>query len=412
METIYTRCAGLDVHKKTVMACVRRIDPAGRVSESVQTFATMTAGLLALSDWLAEQGVTHVAMESTGVFWKPIFNLLEGLFEIVLVNPRHLKQVPGRKTDVKDSQWLAQLLQHGLLRGSFVPPKPIRELRDLTRQRSQLVAEKSAVANRIQKTLEDANIKLASVATDVLGVSGRAIIRALIAGQEDPDDLAELARQRLRQKLPALRIALQGTVTEHHRFLLRLLMSHLDALEGLIGQLNARIEAAMVPFAAEVARLTTIPGVDRRTAEVIVAEIGIDMERFPTAEHLASWAGLCPGNDQSAGKRRSGHTTKGDQWLRAALTQAAWAASHTKATYLSAQYHRLAKRRGKKRALIAVGHTLLTIAYYVLKRGTSYVELGAEFLDRLDPERTMRSLVKRLEQLGYKVNLEPQQDAA
>ena len=351
-------------------------------------------------------------MESTGVFWKPIFNLLEGRFEVLLVNPRHIKQVPGRKTDVKDCQWIAQLLQHGLLRGSFVPPKPIRELRDLTRQRSQLVAEKSAVANRIQKTLEDANIKLASVATDVLGVSGRAMIRALIAGQEDPDALAELARKRLRQKLPALRTALQGTVTEHHRFLLRLLMSHLDSLEGLILQLNARIEEAMAPFAAEVERLTTIPGVDRRTAEVIVAEIGTDMGRFPTAEHLASWAGMCPGNDQSAGKRRSGHTTKGDQWLRAALTQAAWAASHTKATYLSAQYHRLAKRRGKKRALIAVGHTLLTIAYYVLKRGTSYVELGAEFLDRLDPERTTRSLVKRLEQLGYKVNLEPRQEAA
>jgi transposase len=412
METIYTRCAGLDVHKKTVVACVRCLDPAGRVSESVRTFATMTADLLALSDWLAGQGVTHVAMESTGVFWKPIFNLLEGTFEVLLVNPRHIKQVPGRKTDVKDCQWIAQLLQHGLLRGSFVPPKAIRELRDLTRQRSQLVAEKSAVANRIQKTLEDANIKLASVATDVLGVSGRAMIRALIAGQEDPDALAELARQRLRQKLPALRTALRGRVTEHHRFLLRLLMSHLDSLEGLIDQLSARIEGAMAPFAAEAERLTTIPGVDRRTAEVIVAEIGTDMERFPTAGQLASWAGVCPGNDQSAGKRRSGHTTKGDRWLRTALTQAAWAASHTKATYLSAQYHRLARRRGKKRGLIAVGHTLLRIAYHVLKRKTSYVELGAEFLDRLDPERTTHGLVKRLERLGYKVNLEPRQDAA
>ena len=412
VETIYTCCAGLDVHKKTVMACVRRIDAAGGLSESVRTFATMTVDLLALSDWLAQQGVTHVAMESTGVFWKPIFNLLEGLFEVLLVNPRHIKQVPGRKTDVKDCQWIAQLLQHGLLRGSFVPPKAIRELRDLTRQRSQLVAEKSAVANRIQKTLEDANIKLASVATDVLGVSGRAMIHALIAGQEDPDDLAELARKRLRQKRPALRTALQGKVTEHHRFLLRLLMSHLDSLEGLIGQLNARIEAAMARFDEDLQRLTTIPGVDRRTAEVIIAEIGTDMERFPTAEHLASWAGMCPGNDQSAGKRRSGRTTKGDRWLRAALTQAAWAASHTKATYLAAQYHRLAKRRGKKRALIAVGHTLLTIAYYVLKRETGYVELGAEFLDRLDPDRTARNLVKRLEQLGYKVNIEPQQDAA
>jgi transposase len=260
------------------------------------------------------------------------------------------------------------LLQHGLLRGSFVPPKPIRELRDLTRQRSQLVTEKAAVANRIQKILEDANIKLSAVATDVLGVSGRAMIRALIAGQEDPEELAELARQRLRRKLPALRTALRGQVTEHHRFLLRMLMSHLDSLEGLIAEFCARIEGVMPPFAAAVERLTTIPGVDKRTAESILAEIGTDMERFPTADHLASWAGMSPGNDQSAGKRRSGRTTKGDRWLRQTLTQAAWAASHTKTTYLSAQYHRLAARRGKKRAIVALGHTLLTIVYYVLKQ--------------------------------------------
>jgi transposase len=412
METLYTRCAGLDVHKKTVMACVRRIGPAGRVSESVRTFGTMTGELLALSDWLAGQGVTHVAMESTGVYWKPVFNLPEGRFEVLLVNPGHMKDVPGRKADIKDCQWIAQLLQHGLLRGSFVPPKPIRELRDLTRQRSQLVAEKAAVADRIQKVLEDANIKLGAVATDVLGVSGRAMIRALIAGQEGPAGLAGLARQRLRRKLPELRSALEGRVTDHHRFLLRLLMSHLDSLEGLIGQLNARVEAAMAPFLAEVGRLETIPGVDRRTAEVIVAEVGTQMSQFPSAGHLASWAGLCPGNDQSAGKRRSGRTTKGDRWLRAALTQAAWAASHTKGTYLSARYHRPAKRRGKKRALVAVGHGLLTIAYYVLKRGTTYVELGAEFLDRLDPERTTHHLVKRLEQLGYRVSLEPRDEAA
>ncbi|MBV8557730.1 MAG: IS110 family transposase, partial [Planctomycetaceae bacterium] len=368
--------AGLDVHKTNVVACVRRIDPAGRVHEAIQTFGTMTAEVLALSDWLAEQGVTHVAMESTGVSWKPIFNLLEGRFEVLLVNPGHMKKVPGRKTDVKDCQWIAQLLQHGLLRGSFVPPKPIRELRDLKRQRSQLIAEKAGVANRIQKVLEDAKIKLASVATDVPGVSGRAMIRALIAGQEDPAELAELARQRLRRKLPALRTALQGTRTEHHRFLLQVLMSHLEALEGLIGRLNTRIEATMAPFAAEVERLVTIPGVDQRTAEVLVAEIGTDMERFPSAGHLASWAGMSPGNDQSAGKRRSGRTTKGDWWLRAALTQAAWAASHTKGTSLSAQYHRLAKRHGKKRALVALGHTLLTIAYYVWKRGTCCMSWG------------------------------------
>jgi transposase len=412
METIYRCCAGLDVHKMTVVACVRRVESTGHARESVRTFGTMTGELLALSDWLAEHGVTHVAMESTGVFWKPIFNILEGHFEVLLVNPQHIKKVPGRKTDVTDSQWIAQLLQHGLLRGSFVPPKPIRELRDLTRQRSQLVAQKASVANRIQKVLEDANIKLSSVATDVLGASGRAMIRALIAGEEDPGELAELARQRLRKKMPALRTALRGQVTDHHRFLLRMLMDQLDSLEGLIAGFGARIEAVMPPFAEAAERLTTIPGVDRRTAEVLIAEIGTDMTRFPTADHLASWAGMSPGNNQSAGKRRGGRTTPGDRWLRQALTQAAWAASHTKGTYLSAQYHRLAARRGKKRAVVALGHTLLTIVYYVLKRQTTYVELGADFLDRLDPDRLTRQLVKRLEKLGHKVKLEPREDAA
>ena len=412
METIYTRCAGLDVHKKTVMACVRLTDPAGRLSESVRTFGTMTAELLALSDWLAEQGVTHVAMESTGVYWKPIFNLLEGRFEVLLVNPGHMKDVPGRKTDVKDCQWIAQLLPHGLLRGSFVPPEPIRELRDLTRQRSQIVAEKAAVASRIQKVLEDANVKLAGVATDVLGVSGRAMIRALIAGQEDPEELAELARRRLRRKLPELRAALRGRVSEHHRFLLGHLMSHLDALEGLITDLNLRIAAVMPPFAEAVDRLKTIPGVDQRTAEGLVAEIGTDMGRFPTAGQLASWAGMCPGNNESAGEHRSGRTTKGDRWLRQTLTQASWAASHTKGTYLSAQYHRLAARRGKKRAVVALGHTLLVIVYHVLKDQATYQELGADYLDRLEPERLTRQLVRRLEKLGHKVTLGPKDEAA
>jgi transposase len=290
------------------------------------------------------------------LFWKPVFHLLEGRFEVLLVNPRHIKQVPGRKTDVKDCQGIAQLLQHGPLRGSFVPPKPVRELRDLTRRRSQLVAEKAAVANRIQKVLEDANIKLSSVATDVLGVSGRAMIRALIAGQEDPEGLADLARKRLRRKLPELQAALRGRVTEHHRFMLRPLMCHLDSLEGPIAELGARIDAVMPPFDEAVERLRTIPGVDRRAAESLIAEVGTDMGRFPTAGHLASWAGMCPGDDQSAGKHRSGRTTKGDRWLRQTLTQAAWAASHTKGTYLSARYHRLAARRGKKRAVVALGH--------------------------------------------------------
>lgn len=412
METIYRCCAGLDVHKKTVVACVRQVEPSGRVREEVRTFGTMTAELLLLSDWLAEAGVTHVALESTGVFWKPVFNLLEGRFEVLLVNPRHMKQVPGRKTDVKDAEWIAQLLACGLLRGSFIPPKPIRELRDLTRQRSQLVAEKASVANRIQKVLEDANIKLAGVATDVLGVSGRAMIRALIAGQEDPEQLAELARRRLRRKLPELRAALRGRVSEHHRFLLGHLMSHLEALEGLITDLNLRIAAVMPPFAEAVDRLKTIPGVEQRTAEGLVAEIGTDMGRFPTSGHLASWAGMCPGHNESAGKRRSGRTTKGDRWLRQTLTQAAWAARHTKGTYLSTQYHRLAARRGKKRAVVALGHTLLVIVYHVLKEGATYRELGADYLDRLQPERLTRQLVRRLEKLGHKVTLEPKQEAA
>jgi transposase len=412
METIYRCCAGLDVHKMTVVACVRRVEPSGRVHEEVRTFGTMTAELLLLSDWLAEAEVSHVAMESTGVYWKPVFNLLEGDFEVLLVNPRHMKQVPGRKTDVKDCQWIAQLLQCGLLRGSFIPPRPTRELRELTRQRSQLVAEKAAVANRIQKVLEDANIKLAGVATDVLGVSGRAMIGALIAGREDPAALAELARRRLRRKLPELRAALQGRVSEHHRFLLGVLMSHLNSLEGLITDLSQRIAAVMPASAEAVERLKTIPGVDQRTAEGLVAEIGTDMARFPTSGHLASWAGMCPGNNESAGKHRSGRTTKGDRWLRQTLTQAAWAASHTKGTYLSAQYHRLAARRGKKRAVVALGHTLLVIVYHVLKDQTTYKELGADYLDRLEPDRLTRQLVRRLEKLGHRVTLEPEEKAA
>jgi transposase len=412
METIYRCCAGLDIHKMTVVACVRRVEPSGHVREEVRTFGTTTAELLLLSDWLSGAGVTHVAMESTGVFWKPVFNLLEGAFEVLLVNPRHMKQVPGRKTDVKDCQWIAQLLQCGLLRGSFIPPKPTRELRELTRQRSQLVSEKAAVANRVQKVLEDANIKLAGVATDVLGVSGRAMIRALIAGREDPAELAELARRRLRRKLPELRAALEGRVSEHHRFLLGVLMSHLESLEGLIAEVSLRIAAVLPAFAEAVERLKTIPGVDQRTAEGLVAEIGTDMTRFPTSGHLASWAGVCPGNNESAGKHRSGRTTKGDRWLRQTLTQAAWAASHTKGTYLSAQYHRLAARRGKKRAVVALGHTLLVIAYHVLKDQASYKELGADYLDRLEPDRLTRQLVRRLEKLGHKVTLEPKEKAA
>ena len=411
MDTLYPRCAGIDVHKNNVVVCLRCAERPGKAFEEVRTFSTMTRDLLALSDWLANHGVTHVAMESTGVYWKPVFNILAGRVKVILVNAEHIKQVPGRKTDVKDCQWLAQLLQHGLLKASFVPPEPIRELRDLTRQRTQLIQERSAAANRIQKVLEDANVKLASVATDVLGVSGRDMLEALIAGETNPAELADLARRRLREKIPQLQLALEGRVTDHHRFLLRMHLDHVAHLEELIGRLSTRIEEKMAPFAQAQQGLETIPGVSQRVAETVVAEIGADMKPFPRAGHLASWAGMCSGNNESAGKRRSGRITKGNRWLKRILVQAAWAAGHAKGTYLSVQYRRLSRRRGRKRALVAVGHTLLVIVYHVLKRGTTYAELGADFLDRLEPERLTRQLVKRLESLGHKVTLEPEHAA-
>jgi transposase len=381
MDRILERCAGLDVHKKTVVACIRRTGPDGAIDSQVRTFGTMTADLLALSDWLDAAGVRHVAMESTGVYWKPIFNILEGHFDVMLVNAGRLKQVPGRKTDVKDAEWIAQLLQHGLLSPSFIPPPEIRELRELTRQRTELVRDQAAVANRIQKVLEDANIKLGDVASDVLGVSGRAMIRAIIDGQEDPERLADLAKRRLRGKIPELRRALAGRVTEHHRFLLRALMDQIESLEGLIARFEARIEAAMGPSNGEAkpsgeaaSRLRGIPGVSQRAAEVIVAELGPDLTSFPTAGHLSSWAGLCPGNNESAGKRRSGKTTQGSPWLRTVMVQVAWAASHTKETVLSACYQRWIKRMGKKKALVALAHKILVIIWHLLKKGTDYRE--------------------------------------
>jgi len=378
MDVLHACCAGLDVHKKTVVACVRRVDPAGKVSQSIKTFATMTADLLDLSDWLAGQGVKVVAMESTGSYWKPVFNLLEPRFEVVLVNAYHIKQVPGRKTDVRDSEWIAQLLQQGLLRPSFIPPRPTRELRDLTRQRTQLINEKTAVINRIQKVLEDANVKLGSVASNALGVSGRLMIEAIIRGEYDPVKLAELARSRLRKKIPQLRQALRGGVTEHHRFLLRTQMNHLDHLEQLIIQYSQRIEEALDPFAAVLARLVTIPGVDFRVAEVVVAEIGLDMSRFPTAGHLSSWAGLASGNHESAGQRRTGRTTPGNIWLKTSLVQAAWAAFRAKRTHLSRKFRRIAGKRGQKRAAVAVAHTILVIIYHLLKEETTYQEIAGE----------------------------------
>jgi transposase len=406
MDTLYPHCAGLDVHKDTVVACVRHHGSGKRARQEVRTFATNTQALEDLADWLDAEGVTHAAMESTGVYWKPVFNILEGRVAVLLVNAQHIKQVPGRKTDVADCSWIAQLLQHGLLTPSFIPPARQRELRDLTRQRAQLGSEQTAVANRIQKVLEDANIKLASVASDVLGVSGRAMLAAIIAGQEDPEVLADLARRRMRGKIPELRKALRGRVTDHHRFLLRLLLDHLDHLDALIARLNARIEELTAPDAEALALLTTIPGVKRHTAEVLLAEVGPTVDPFPTAGQFASWAGLCPGNNESAGKRRTGRTRRGNRWLRQAVVQAGWAASHTKNTYLGARFRRVARRRGAKRALLAVGHTLLVVVYQVLKRREAYRDLGPDYYDHHQPERLTRHLVRRLEQLGHKVTLE------
>lgn len=409
MDTLFCHVAGLDIHKNTIVACVRATDPHGRVTESVRTFSTMTDGLLELSDWMAEQNVTHVAMESTGVFWKPVWNILDnGSFELLLVNPKELKQVPGRKSDVKDSQWIAQLLACGLLRSSFVPAREQRELRDLTRQRAQLHGEHTRCVNRIHKVLQDANIKLSSVATDVMGVSGREMLEALIAGQTDPQALAELAQGKLRAKIPELKRALLGHVTAHHRFLLEQLLDHVAHLEDQLTRFSERIEEALRPFVDEAtfARLDEIPGVNRETIENVVAEIGADMSQFPTAGHLASWTGICPGNEQSGGKRKRSRTTKGNVWLRRALCQAAWGASRKKDSYFQAQYRRLAGRRGKKRAAIAVGHTLLEVIYHLLKDPYArYQDLGGDYFDRLDPQRLCRHLVRRIESLGYAVTV-------
>ena len=406
MEHIVARCAGLDVHKESVEACVRRIEANGRVHSETRHWGTMTRDLLEMADWLEAEGVTDVAMESTGVFWKPIFNILESRFVVLLVNARHLKQVPGRKSDVRDCQWIAQLLQCGLLKGSFIPPRPQRDLRDLTRHRTQLVEAKTRTINRIQKVLEDANIKLASVASDVMGVSGRAMIQRLIGGETNPCKLADLAQRQLRGKIPDLEKALEGKLTNHHRFLLKLLWKELSQQEELITELDSKIEEHTRPHAGEIERLDAVPGVDRRVAEVLLAEVGPDMNPFPSDEHLSSWAGMCPGNEESAGKRHRKRITPGSRWLKQTLAQAAWAASHTKNTYLASQYRRLAGRRGKKRALIAVGHSMLVIYYHMLKAGTSYADLGGNFFDRLEPKRLTHYYLKRLERLGYKVSLE------
>lgn len=414
MDTIFQNVAGLDVHKKTIVACARRVNDRGKTAEEVRTFGTMTSDLLGLADWLQSRGVTHVAMESTGVLWKPVYNILEGLFELLLVNPREIKQVPGRKSDVSDAQWIAHLLACGLLKSSFVPPRELRQLRDLTRHRAQLVAETTRIANRIHKTLEDANIKLGAVASNILGKSGRAMLQALIDGERDPEKLADLAKRRMRARIPQLKRALLGHFTEHHRYMLERQLRHLRFLEAEIEDFDGRIAEALAPFLSEEAfeRLDEIPGINRLSIENIIAEIGGDMDRFPSDDHLCSWAGMSPGNEESAGKRKRQRTTHGNRWLRRALSEAAWAASRTKNSYLSAKYRRLAARRGKKRALIAIGHTLLKIIYHVLKHGLKYQDLGADYFDQLNRDRLERYLVKRLEGLGYSVTLSPTQSAA
>ncbi len=407
MNLVYERCAGLDVHKRNVLVCASTPDAQGQRHKERRTFSTMTPELLRLRQWLKDRGVTHVAMESTGSFWKPIFNILEGHMEVLVVNAQHLKAVPGRKTDVKDAEWIADLLQHGLLRPSFVPPASQRDLRELTRYRSSLVEERSRIINRLQKTLEDANLKLASVASDLMGRSARDMLAALLAGEVDPSVLAQLARGRMRAKRDLLEQALQGLLKPHHRFLLSEQLADIDALDEAIERMSHEIAGRLRPYEALIQRLSTIPGIKRRLAEVILAEIGPDMSRFPSARHLASWAGMCPGNNESAGKRLSGKTRKGSPWLRSALVEAAHAAIHSKDSYLSAQYQRLSLRRGGKKATIAVGHTLLVIIYQLLSQDKDYEDLGGNFFDEWDRQAVQKRLVRRLEKLGYEVTLEP-----
>jgi transposase len=407
MQVVHPCCCGIDVHKKMLVACLLIKTEDGKTHKEVCTFSTMTPDLLKMLDWLLSKGCTHVAMESTGVYWKPIFNLLEGQIEVLVVNAQHLKAVPGRKTDVKDAQWIAELLQHGLVHPSFIPPAPQREMRELTRYRSSIVEERARTINRLQKVLEDANLKLASVVTDVLGVSGRAILQGLLAGHRDGAELAELARGTLRNKREQLQQALQGELKEHHSFMLTQHLSHIDYLEELIGQLNSEIEKRMVGWQEELERLDKIPGVNQRIAEIVLAEIGADMSRFPSEKHLASWVGICPGNHESAGKRLSGKIRKGNTRLRQALIEAANGAARSKNTYLGELYRRLARRIGKYRAMVAVAHRILVIIYHILSKSEDFEELGASFYDELGRDRIEKGLVRRLERLGYEVTLQP-----
>jgi len=432
MQIIYEYCAGIDIHKKMVVVCLIMLNAAGQRVKEIRSFRTTTAGVLELRDWLQTAGCTHVAMEATGVYWRPIWNLLEGAFELLLVNAQHIKAVPGRKTDVRDAEWIADLLQHGLLTGSFIPPPEQRELREFTRYRASLVEDRTRVVNRLQKVLEDTNIKLGDVATDITGQSARAMLKALLAGQTDPVKLANLAKGKMRAKLAALEEALVGVIMPHQQFLLTELLGQLDHLDAVITRVGNEIATWMdretpvepeqsqlaselpeldeskqvLTWTQAVALLCTIPGISQRSAQGILAEIGIDMSRFPTAGHLASWSGMCPGNHESAGKRLSGKTRKGSPYLRQLLVEAANAAARTKNTYLSVHYHRIKARRGRKRALIAVGHTILVIIYHLLSQQTSYEELGSNYFDERDRQNMEKRLVRRLEKLGYQVELQ------
>lgn len=409
MRVVYSMGCGLDVHKRTVTATLLKIGPRGKAEKETRTFMTTTSDLLKLADWLTSNGCQHAAMESTGVYWKPVYNILEGVCEqVLLVNAQHIKNVPGRKTDVKDSEWIADLLVHGLLSASFVPPKEIRELRELTRYRKKLIQQRGDQCNRIQKLLETCNIKLASVATDVLGVSGTEMLEAIVAGETDPEKLANSARGRMRKKIPDLIEALRGVVSDMQRWLLGEQLEHISQLDQAIGRLDEKVEELMRPFQPLIDKLCQIPGVGRRIAEVILAEIGADMTQFPSSKHLASWAGICPGHHESAGKRKSGRTRNGNVWLKTALTEAAWAASHTKDTYLAAQYRNIARHRGKKRAVVAVGHSILTASYHLLSpQDVQYEDLGPEHFQTTSKHQLAQSLLRRLGNLGYNVTIKP-----
>ena len=405
MELLHPHCAGLDLHKETVVACVRHM-VNNTVTAEVKTFKTTTQELMELSDWLSSQIVTHIAMEATGIYWKPVWHILsDGEFSLVLANAAHVKNVPGRKTDVNDATWLADLMAHGLIRPSFVPDEPTQQMRDLLRTRKQFVRERSAHTQRIQKTLEDANIKLDSVITDIVGLSGRRMIEALIAGQTDPEALAALAHGRIHATKAELEAALRGRVTPHHRFMLQLHLDHLDSVNAAIARIDKEVEGNLEPFRVAIKMLSTIPGVSSLAAEVMVSEIGIDMSRFKTEGHLISWAGLCPKNDESAGKRRSTRMKKGAPWLKTTLIQCAWAASRTKGSYLQAQYLRIRSRRGSKKAIGAVAASMLTAAYHMLKDGALYQDLGANHFDNRDKGKQALRLVNRLQSLGFAVQI-------